>query len=213
MTEVTERIKNRGIVPVIVLETAQKAVMTARALLAGGIDVMEITFRTSAAEEAIAKVAKEVPQMLVGAGTVINGEQFNRAIDAGAKFIVSPGSDEELIKLAISQNVQIFPGIVTPSELMLGLKHGLNIFKFFPAEISGGLTTIKTLSAVFPNAKFIPTGGISEKNAADYFANKSIAAIGGSWTATGKMIENDAYEEITKKSAEAVSIFKGKDAS
>ena len=210
--DVTERIKNCGIVPVIVLDSADNAVMTARALLAGGIDVMEITFRTSAAAESIAKVAKEVPEMLVGAGTVVNAEQFNSAIDAGARFIVSPGSDEELIKLAVSKNVPIFPGIVTPSELMVGLKHGLDHFKFFPAEISGGLNAIKTLSAVFSGVKFIPTGGISEKNAADYFANESVAAIGGSWMASAKMIESGAYEEITKKSAEAVGIFKGKDA-
>jgi len=210
MTGVNERIVKCGIIPVIVLEVADKAVKVAEALIAGGIDVMEITFRTAAAEESIARVAKEVPQMLVGAGTVINKKQFDTAINAGAKFIVSPGSDEELIKLAVSRSIPMFPGVVTPSEIMIGHKHGLKIFKFFPAELSGGLNTIKALSAVFPDIKFVPTGGISEKNVAEYFAEKSVAAIGGSWMASGKMISDGLYNEITEKSLEAVSAIKQK---
>lgn len=205
---VMERVARCGVVPVIVLEDVSQAVPTARALLAGGIDVMEITFRTAAAKDSIAAVAKDVPEMLVGAGTVVSMEQLEAAVSAGAQFIVSPGSDDEVISACVTKAVPVLPGVVTPSEVLIGLKHGLSVFKFFPAENYGGLKTIKALSGPFPQIKFLPTGGISEKNAADYFANNRIVAVGGSWMATGDMIKNGAYAEITNKSAEAVALYK-----
>jgi 2-dehydro-3-deoxyphosphogluconate aldolase/(4S)-4-hydroxy-2-oxoglutarate aldolase len=208
MMTVMERVARCGVVPVIVLEEVSQAVPTARALLAGGIDVMEITFRTAAAKDSIAAVVKEVPEMLVGAGTVISMEQLEAAIGAGAQFIVSPGSDDEVISACVTKAVPVLPGVVTPSEVLIGLKHGLSVFKFFPAENYGGLKTIKALSGPFPQIKFLPTGGISEKNVADYFANPRIAAVGGSWMATGDMIKNGDYAEITNKSAEAVALYK-----
>ena len=208
MMTVMERVARCGVVPVIVLEHVSQAVPTARALLAGGIDVMEITFRTAAAKDSIAAVAKDVPEMLVGAGTVVSMEQLEAAVSAGAQFIVSPGSDDEVISACVTKAVPVLPGVVTPSEVLIGLKHGLSVFKFFPAENYGGLKTIKALSGPFPQIKFLPTGGISEKNAADYFANNRIVAVGGSWMATGDMIKNGAYAEITSKSAEVVALYK-----
>ena len=203
---VMERVVKCAIVPVIVLDEVSRAVPTAKALLAGGIDVMEITFRTAAARDAIAEVVANVPEMLVGAGTVINLEQMETALSAGAQFIVSPGTDDSLIATCMTRNVPILPGVVSPSEIMIGLKHGLSIFKFFPSESYGGLATIKALSGPFPNIKFLPTGGISEKNAADYLANPSIAAIGGSWMVPAKLINNENYAEITEKTAIAATL-------
>lgn len=208
MMTVMERVARCGVVPVIVLEEVSQAVPTARALLAGGIDVMEITFRTAAAKDSIAAVVEEVPEMLVGAGTVVSMEQLEAAVSAGAQFIVSPGSDDEVISACVTKDVPVLPGVVTPSEVLIGLKHGLSVFKFFPAENYGGLKTIKALGGPFPQIKFLPTGGISEKNAADYFANSRIVAVGGSWMATGDMIKNGNYAEITSKSAEAVALYK-----
>lgn len=205
---IMERVASCGVVPVIVLHDVAHAVPTAKALLAGGIGVMEITFRTAAARDSIAAVAKEVPDMLVGAGTVVNLEQLEAALEAGARFIVSPGSDAAIIAACVARGVPIFPGVVTPSELMIGLAHGLTVFKFFPAENYGGLKTIQALSGPFPQAKFIPTGGVSEKNAAEYLANDRILAVGGSWMAGADLIASGNYEEITRRSAEAVALAK-----
>ena len=203
-----EQLSSCGIVPVVVLNDAERAVPTAKALLAGGINVMEITFRTAAAKASIAKVAAEVPEMIVGAGTVINVEQARDAVEAGAKFIVSPGSDADVILEAGKLGVPIGPGVVTPSEIMAGLKLGVKVFKFFPAETYGGLKTIKALSGPFPQIKFIPTGGISQSNADEYFKNPKIQAVGGSWMVTAAMIEAGEFDEITAKSAAATALFK-----
>ena len=203
-----EQISACGIVPVVVLNDAEQAVPTARALLAGGINVMEITFRTAAAKASIAKVAAEVPEMIVGAGTVINVEQLRDAVEAGAKFVVSPGSDPEVIQEAAKLDVPIIPGVVTPSEIMMGLKLGVKVFKFFPAESYGGLKTIKALCGPFPQIKFIPTGGISQANASEYFNNPKIQAVGGSWMVSSAMIEAGDFDGITAKSAAATALFK-----
>ena len=197
-----------GVVPVVVLDDAAQAVPTAKALLAGGINAMEITFRTAAAKESIARVAKEVPEMIVGAGTVVNLDNLHDAIDAGAKFIVCPGSDSEIIAEAIKLGVPITPGVVTPSEIMVGLGLGIKVFKFFPAETFGGLKTIKALSGPFPQIKFIPTGGINQNNAAEYFRNPKIQAVGGSWMVTKDMVASGAFDEITEKSAAATALFR-----
>ena len=203
-----EQVAACGVVPVVVLEDAEQAVPTAKALLAGGITAMEITFRTAAAKDSIAKVAREVPEMLVGAGTVINVEPLHDAVEAGAKFIVSPGSDPEVIAEAMKLNVPITPGVVTPSEIMMGLKLGVKVFKFFPAETYGGLKAIKALSGPFPQIRFIPTGGINQQNAAEYYKNPKIVAVGGSWMVTKDMVAAGDFEGITAKSKAATDLFK-----
>ena len=195
-------IENSGVIPVVVLEDAANAVPLAKALLAGGINICEITFRTAAAEEAIRQIALNVPDMIVGAGTVITKEQAKAATDAGAKFIVSPGSDLEVIRYAKELGVYMLPGAVTPTE------EDIEVIKFFPAENYGGLKTIKALSAPFPNIKFVPTGGVSLSNLTAYLEFDKIAAVGGSWLCTKDLITNGKWDEITKLSKEAMDIFK-----
>ena len=196
-----------GIVPVVVLDDAAQALHTAKALKDGGIDVMEITFRTAAAKASIAQVASRMPEMIVGAGTVINERQLGEAAEAGAKFIVSPGSSVSLIKAAQEKNLPIVPGVVSPSEIMIGLELGLTVFKFFPAETYGGLKAIKALSGPFPQIKFIPTGGINQSNAGDYFKNPKILAVGGSWMVSADMIREGRFDEIARKAREATDLF------
>ena len=176
-----ERLRNAGIVPVVVLERAEDAVPVARAMLAGGVDVMEITFRTAAAAEAIRNVAAECPEMLVGAGTVLTVEQCEKAVALGAKFIVSPGFDAEIVDWCVERGVAVAPGCVTPTEIMAALKRGLSVVKFFPAGIYGGLKAMKALAAPFGQVKFIPTGGVSADNLAEYAAAPFVHAVGGSW--------------------------------
>ena len=201
-------IENSGIIPVVVLDDAAKAVPLAKALLAGGINICEITFRTAAAEESIRQIALNVPEMIVGAGTVLTKEQLKAAADAGAKFIVSPGSDLEVIRYAKELGVYMLPGAVTPTEVMQLIKEDIEVIKFFPAENYGGLKTIKALSAPFPNLKFVPTGGVSLSNLTTYLEFDKIAAVGGSWLCTKDLITNDKWDEITKLSKEAMDIFK-----
>ena len=201
-------IENCGVIPVVVLEDAANAVPLAKALLAGGINICEITFRTAAAEEAIRQISLNVPDMIVGAGTVITKEQAKAATDAGAKFIVSPGSDLEVIRYAKELGVYMLPGAVTPTEVMQLIKEDIKVIKFFPAENYGGLKTIKALSAPFPNIKFVPTGGVSLSNLTAYLEFDKIAAVGGSWLCTKDLITNGKWDEITKLSKEAMDIFK-----
>lgn len=176
-----ERLRNAGVVPVVVLERAEDAVPAARAMLAGGVDVMEITFRTAAAAEAIRNIAAECPEMLVGAGTVLTVEQCEKAVALGAKFIVSPGFDAEIVDWCVERGVAVAPGCVTPTEIMAALKRGLSVVKFFPAGIYGGLKAMKALAAPFGQVKFIPTGGVSADNLAEYAAAPFVHAVGGSW--------------------------------
>ena len=201
-------IENCGVIPVVVLEDAANAVPLAKALLAGGINICEITFRTAAAEEAIRQISLNVPEMIVGAGTVITKEQLKAATDAGAKFIVSPGSDLEVIRYAKELGVYMLPGAVTPTEVMQLIKEDIKVIKFFPAENYGGLKTIKALSAPFPNIKFVPTGGVSLSNLTAYLEFDKIAAVGGSWLCTKDLITNGKWDEITKLSKEAMDIFR-----
>ena len=203
-----EEITACGVVPVVVLEDAEQAVPTARALLAGGICTMEITFRTAAARASIARVTREVPEMIVGAGTVVNLEQLHDAVDAGAQFIVSPGSDAAIITECMRLGVPVTPGVVTPSEIMLGLGLGVKVFKFFPAEAFGGLKAIKALSGPFPQIRFIPTGGIQQDNAEAYFRSPKVVAVGGSWMVTKDMIASGDFAGITEKSRAATELFK-----
>ena len=195
-----------GIVPVVVLEEVAQALPVAQALLAGGINVMEITFRTAAAKESIATVAREMPEMMVGAGTVVNLRQLEEAAQAGAQFIVSPGSSAELIKASLERQLAIVPGVATPSEIMIGLELGLKVFKFFPAETYGGLKAIKALSGPFPQIHFIPTGGIKQDNAGEYLKNPGIIAVGGSWMVSADLIRAGRFDEITERSRMAVEL-------
>ena len=201
-------IENCGIIPVVVLDDVSNAVPLAKALLAGGINICEITFRSAAAEESIRQIALNVPEMIVGAGTVITKEQLKAATDAGAKFIVSPGSDLEVIRYAKELGVYMLPGAVTPTEIMQLIKEDIKVVKFFPAENYGGLKTIKALSAPFPNIKFVPTGGVSLSNLTAYLEFDKIAAVGGSWLCTKDLIKDGKWDEITKLSKEAMDIFK-----
>ena len=198
-----ERLRNAGVVPVVVLERAEDAVPAARAMLAGGVDVMEITFRTAAAAEAIRNVAAECPEMLVGAGTVLTVEQCEKAVALGAKFIVSPGFDAEIVDWCVERGVAVAPGCVTPTEIMAALKRGLSVVKFFPAGIYGGLKAMKALAAPFGQVKFIPTGGVSADNLAEYAAAPFVHAVGGSWLCPKADVAAGNFARIAKLCAQS----------
>ena len=204
----SEKVFETGIVPVVVLNNVEDAVPLASALLKGGIDFMEITFRTECAAECIAVISKEVPDMTVGAGTVLNVEQAKLAVECGAKFIVSPGLDEATVKWAIENNIPVIPGCVTPTEIMKAISLGLKVVKFFPADVYGGIKAIKALSAPFGQVKFLPTGGVSEANLPEFASNKSVIAVGGSWVCKKDDIINHDWDKITELSANAVKIIK-----
>lgn len=206
---ILERLHNAAVVPVVVLDNADDAVPTAKALLAGGVDVMEITFRTAAAVDSIAAVSKECPEMLVGAGTVITLEQCKKAVSLGAKFIVAPGYNDEVVSWCVENNVPITPGCVTPTEIMAAMAHGLKVLKFFPANIYGGLDAMKALSGPFGGIKFIPTGGVNGKNLSEYIAAPFIHAVGGSWLCAKADIAAHNFDKITELCREARKIALG----
>lgn len=198
-----ERFSHAGIVPVVVIDHAADALPAARALLEGGVDVMEITFRTAAAAGAIRAVSDGCPEMLVGAGTVVTLDQCRQAVEAGAQFIVAPGFDEEVVSWCVEKGVPILPGCVTPTEIMAAMKHGLKILKFFPAGVYGGLSAMKALSGPFKGIKFVPTGGVGPQNAGEYGAAPFIHAVGGSWVCTQSDIASHNFERITQLCREA----------
>lgn len=200
----------KRIVPVVVLNRTDDALPLGEALVKGGLPVAEVTFRTDAAEESIKKMSKEFPDMLVGAGTIVNVEQAKRAIDAGAKFVVSPGTNEKVIEYVLDNNVAMFPGACTPSEIMTVMDFGLPVVKFFPAAQFGGLDTIKALAGPFPSMKFMPTGGISASNVLDYLAFDKIIACGGSWMVKSSLVDEGNFAEIERLTAEAVSLVANK---
>ena len=204
-----ERLRNAGVVPVVVLERAEDAVPVARAMLAGGVDVMEITFRTAAAAEAIRNVAAECPEMLVGAGTVLTVEQCEKAVALGAKFIVSPGFDAEIVDWCVERGIAVAPGCVTPTEIMAALKRGLSVVKFFPAGIYGGLKAMKALAAPFGQVKFIPTGGVSADNLAEYAAAPFVHAVGGSWLCPKADVAVGNFARVTELCAQSRRIVDG----
>ena len=198
-----ERFANSIVVPVVVLDKAEDAVPTARAMLAGGIDTMEITFRTACAPEAIRAVAENCPEVLVGAGTVLNLEQCKLALEMGAKFIVSPGFSEEVVGYCVEHGVPVAPGCVTPTEIMSAMKYGLKMVKFFPANVYGGLKAMKNLSAPFVGMKFLPTGGVNSDNIKEYIDAPFIHAVGGSWVCPKAEIAAGNWEKITNLCREA----------
>lgn len=209
MEEILKRLSDTGIVPVVVLNDRSNAEPAAKAILAGGINVMEITFRTSAAEDSIRIAAEKCPEMLVGAGTVINLDQCRRAVHAGAGFIVSPGFDEEVVSWCVENDIFVIPGCVTPSEIMAAMKLGLNVVKFFPANVYGGLSAMKALAGPFGNIKFIPTGGINTRNLRDYMSEPFVLAVGGSWICSNADISAGNYEKITALCSEAEKEIRG----
>lgn len=204
--DVLERIGEAGIIPVVVLERVEDAVPTAQALLRGGIDVMEITFRTAAARDAIAQVHQACPEMEVGAGTIRNVEQCIQAVEAGASFIVSPGYCSKVVAWCTQHRIAIVPGCVTPTEIMAALDHDIRVLKFFPAVSYGGLSAMKALSGPFPDIKFIPTGGISAANLSDYISSPLVYAVGGSWMCAKTDLASGHFDKILSSSAQAREI-------
>ena len=205
MDNILEKIERYKIVPVVTIQKIDDTADMLEGLLEGGLPVAEICFRTDCADEAIKLAVKEYPAMLVGAGTVINGEQCERAVKAGAKFIVSPGLSEEVAKVCREKNVPYLPGVVTPTEIMKALALGLTRLKFFPAGSFGGLNTIKALSAAFPQVRFMPTGGVNLANMNEYLSFPNIFACGGSWMMQG------SREEIAGQTRAAVLATKGEE--
>lgn len=208
MNHISEDIARYGVVPVVVLNDPAEALPVADALLKGGLPVAEVTFRTAAAEEAIRIMAAERPAMLVGAGTVLTIDQVDRAVAAGAKFIVCPGFDPEIVDYCIGKSIPVFPGCTTASEVAWGVKRGLNVLKFFPAEQCGGVATIKALCAAYVGVKFMPTGGIGPKNLKEYLSCDKIVCCGGSWMVKGDLIKAGRFDEIERLSREAVALAK-----
>lgn len=207
--EMLEKLSLAGIVPVIKVDDAADAVPLCRALAEGGLPVAEITFRTAAAADAIASVHRELPDVLLGAGTVLTCEQVDRAVVAGAKYIVSPGLNPETVRHCQSVGVPILPGCANPSDIEVALSLGLNTVKFFPAEAIGGLPLIKALAAPYVDMKFVPTGGISEKNLLDYLAFPKIVACGGSWMVPDAAVKAKDWGKIRELTASAVQLMLG----
>ena len=208
MNETLKKIGETGIIPVVVLNRVADAEPLAESLIKGGLPCAEVTFRTDAAEESIRAIAKKFPDMFVGAGTVLTTEQADRAVDAGAKFIVSPGLNPKVVEHCLKKNYPITPGIMTPSELEIALGFGLDVVKFFPAENAGGLKMIKAISAPYTMMKFMPTGGINTTNVRDYLACDKILACGGSWMVKGDLINAGDFAKIQELTKEAAAIVK-----
>lgn len=206
MKTLEEQFYDYAVVPVVVLDDAEDAAPLAEALVKGGILCAEVTFRTEAAEESIRIMSEKYPEMLVGAGTVLTTEQVDRAVAAGAKFIVSPGFDPEIVDYCMEKNIPVFPGCVSPSEVAQAVKRGLKVVKFFPAEQAGGLAMLKAMAAPYTMLKFMPTGGINTKNLKEYLGFSKILCCGGSWMVKGDMIKNKEFDKITEMTREATEL-------
>ncbi|MBQ7942913.1 MAG: bifunctional 4-hydroxy-2-oxoglutarate aldolase/2-dehydro-3-deoxy-phosphogluconate aldolase [Lachnospiraceae bacterium] len=209
MNAVLEQISKIGIVPVVVLDDAKDAKPLAEALIKGGLPCAEVTFRTAAAEESIRIMATEFPEMLVGACTVLTTEQVDRAVNAGAKFIVSPGLNPKVVKYCIEKGIPVTPGTANPSDVEQAIELGLEVVKFFPAEAAGGLNMIKSMAAPYTQMKFMPTGGITAKNICEYLAFDKIIACGGSWMVNKALVTEGKYDEIQALTEEAVRTMLG----
>ena len=208
MADVLQTIADLGVVPVIAIENAADAPKLGQALLAGGLPCAEITFRTAAAADAIRLMAAECPDVLIGAGTVMTVAQAEEAAAAGVKFVVTPGFDDDVVDWCIEHDMPITPGVLTPTEINMALKKGLNVVKFFPAEAGGGVKTLKAIAAPYQGVKFIPTGGISAANLSDYLSLPSVHACGGSWMVKKELISGGQFDQITAMVAEAVALVK-----
>lgn len=207
--DIQKQISNIGIIPVIAIEDANKAVPLAKALVAGGLPAAEVTFRTAAAEDAIRAIAKEVPEMVLGAGTVLTTEQADRAMAAGATFIVAPGYDPNVTEHVIKKGGIMIPGTASAGEMQQAMNQGCETLKFFPAEANGGVAMLKNIGAALKSAKWMCTGGVSAKNVNDYLGYSQIIAVGGTWMCKSDLIEAERWDEITAISKEAVKTMLG----
>ncbi|HAL60852.1 MAG TPA: 2-dehydro-3-deoxyphosphogluconate aldolase, partial [Chloroflexi bacterium] len=203
-----EKLGRLGVVPVVKIERPEDAVELGRALLAGGLPCAEITFRTAAAEEAIQWISSSLPEIIVGAGTVLSVDQASRAVSAGARFIVSPGFNPKVVDWCLQNEIAVTPGVATPTEIEMALDKGLNILKFFPAEALGGIGMLKAIAAPYGGVKFIPTGGINQDNLADYLAQPCVHCCGGSWLVKASLISAGRFDEITQLTRDAISVVR-----
>lgn len=208
MNKIAEQFEKLGVVPVVVIQDVKDALPLAEALCKGDLPCAEITFRTDAAEASIRQITESYPQMLIGAGTVLTVSQVEQAVNAGAKFIVSPGFDSEVVDYCLEKQIPVFPGCITPSEIAQAVKRGLQVVKFFPAEQAGGLGAIKAMAAPYIQVKFMPTGGIHAKNLQDYLSCDKIICCGGSWMVKENLIREGRFDEICKMTEEAVKLVK-----
>jgi len=204
-----DALKTVPVIPVIVLQRTADAVPVAEALIEGGIPIFEVTMRTEAALPAITEIAKRFPEAQTGAGTVLSETQARQAIDAGAQYIVSPGWDGGVVKTAQAAGLPVVPGVATPSEVQRARRHGLRVLKLFPAGIVGGIPLLKAMSAVYADTSFVPTGGVSAKNLADYLAVPNVVAVGGSWLTPASAVAEGRFDEITRLAIEARQIAEG----
>lgn len=208
MNKTLQDLCSYGVIPVVVINKTEDAKPLAKALFEGGLKCAEVTFRTDAAQEAIRIMSQEYPDMMVGAGTVLTIDQVDRAVSAGAKFIVSPGFDPEIVDYCIDKDIPVVPGCMTPSEVAQGVKRGLEVLKFFPAQQAGGVAMIKAMAAPYTSVMFMPTGGINADNLEQYLSFKKIAACGGSWMVKADLIDSKDFEKITELTKEAVRLVK-----
>ncbi len=206
MTDLIDALGRIGLVPVVKVENTQQALGMASALLEAGLPCAEITFRTPAAEDCIRTIARDYPQIIIGAGTVLTAEQAERAVRAGARYIVSPGFDGHVVDWCLARHVPVMPGVATPTEILMALDKGISLLKFFPAEALGGVRMLEALAAVFGGVRFVPTGGVTATNLPDYLKLPSVFAVGGSWLVSGKLLAAGAFEEVTRLAREAVEI-------
>ena len=209
MNELIKRISSYGIVPVIKITDVEKAASLANALISGGLPLAEVTFRTEEAEESIKRIVKSYPEMLVGAGTVLSVEQVDKAVNAGAKFIVSPGFNPKVVSYCIENEVTVIPGVSTPGDMEAALEMGLEVVKFFPAEQSGGIEYLKAVGGPYTTLKFIPTGGINTKNLNSYLSQKNVAACGGSWMVKSDLIDAGDFEAVENITRQAIQTMLG----
>ena len=203
MNKVLEEFSKIGIIPVIALDNVEDAAPLAKALCDGGLPCAEVTFRTAAAEESIRIMSEQFPEMLVGAGTVLTTEQVDRAVNAGAKFIVSPGLNPKVVKYCVEKGIPVTPGCSNPSDVEVAIELGLDVVKFFPAEPAGGLPMIKAMAAPYVGLKFMPTGGINAKNLEEYLSCDKIICCGGSWMVKGELVKAGEFDKIRELTAEA----------
>ena len=207
-TTVTQQIEQLGVFPIIVIEDAKDALQLGETLLAAGLPCAEVTFRTAAAEEAIRSLAEGFPELLVGAGTVLSVEQAQQAIDAGATFILSPGFNPEVVDFCLSQEVAIYPGIATPTEIEAAMAKGLKVLKFFPAASMGGLQYLKAISAPLSMVRYIPTGGVNLQNLPDYLNFDKVLACAGTWIVKKQWLIDRDFDRIRKEAEDAVAVVK-----
>ena len=206
MSQILERLGELALVPVVKIENADHAAKLGRALLDGGLPCVEITFRTEAAEDAIKSITATLPEIITGAGTVLTVDQAKAAVEAGAQFIVAPGFNPRVVDWCLEHDVPVTPGVVTPTEIEMALSKGLNILKFFPAQATGGIAMLEAIAAPYSGVKFIPTGGISPTNLAEYLALRMVHACGGSWMVKADLITAGHFSEIARLTKEAVAI-------